>query len=227
MSELNISDTTTSFQKLVECKYNNLHFQSNFNYSEAYTDKIIKNDIGYYYNNFTLKNPDCESEEEEESEKEKEEGEESEKEKEKEEGEESEKEKEKEEEEESEKEKEKEEEESEKEEEKEEEEESEKEVGEEEEESEKEEESKYCFIIMVNEQPIFSVNKRELARTKIRDMAYELLSGYTEYNTYLDQKSPDEIHGMGQYLYYIISYTRTLVRLSIHKVPILSKYIIS
>ena len=76
-----------------------------------------------------------------------------------------------------------------------------------------------CFVIVTDSQPLFYMNNIESARIKMRELANRLSGGYTDYNVYIEQQTPDEIHVVGNYRYYVISHTRILDRLRVQKVP--------
>ena len=77
----------------------------------------------------------------------------------------------------------------------------------------------YRFIIMSNDIPVFYLKNHTLARMKMKDLAKKLKAGYRDYNTNLEFVSPDIIHVVGSYRYYVVSYTRTLETLRIIAVP--------
>ena len=75
-----------------------------------------------------------------------------------------------------------------------------------------------CFVIIANSQPVCYMSNIESARIKMRELAYMLSSGYMDHNVYIEQQTLDEIHVIGNYRYYILSHSRILERLCVHKV---------
>ena len=83
---------------------------------------------------------------------------------------------------------------------------------------------KPCFVIFVNDQPVFYANSHIMARSKMKNLANQLSLGYVDYNSYVEEVTPDEIRVVGNYRFYLISHTRTLERLHVQKVPTFVEY---
>ena len=83
---------------------------------------------------------------------------------------------------------------------------------------------KPCFVIFVNDQPVFYANSHILARSKMKNLANQLSLGYVDYNSYIEEVTPDEIRVVGHYRFYLISHTRILERLRVQKVPTFVEY---
>ena len=75
-----------------------------------------------------------------------------------------------------------------------------------------------CFVIIANSEPVCYMRNIESARIKMRELACMLSRGYMDHNIYIEQQSLDEIHVIGNYRYYILSHSRILERICVHKV---------
>jgi len=75
-----------------------------------------------------------------------------------------------------------------------------------------------CFVIVANSEPVCYMSNIDSARMKMRELACMLSRGYMDHNIYIEQQSLDEIHVIGNYRYYILSHSRILERICVHKV---------
>ena len=58
----------------------------------------------------------------------------------------------------------------------------------------------------------------------MKNLANQLSMGYTDYNSCVEQVTPDEIRITGYYRFYLISHSCTLERLRVQKVPTFIEY---